>query len=63
MTDALLAAALALIGVGVLAIAAVCIAIRKGRPLAVSWRGFGVTFVVTPCVDCKIHSVEPSDSP
>lgn len=48
MSDVLLTAALALVGVAVLSIATVVLALRVHGDRVVTWSGFGVSFRVAP---------------
>lgn len=57
MSDVLLTAALALVGVAVLSIATVVLALRVRGDRVVTWTGFGVSFRVTP-----VAGAQPADS-
>lgn len=55
MTETLLTAILALVGIVVLAISSVVMAIRAKGDRAITWSGFGVSFHISPCTDCPSH--------
>lgn len=55
MSETLAAAILSIVGLVLVAVAFVVLALRTRGQKAVRWRGFGVTFEIRPCVDCKFR--------
>lgn len=54
MSESLLAPVLALIGIAVLCFCSVVLALRVKGDKVITWRGFGVTFTVSPCRECPL---------
>lgn len=57
MSETLAASILALVGVVVLCFAGVILALKTRGDRVIAWRGFGVTFTVTPCRGCPASGV------
>lgn len=52
MTESVLAIVSCVIGVIVLCFASIVLALKVKGDKIITWRGFGVAFMISPCHDC-----------
>lgn len=61
MSETLVTIVVAAIGVMVLCVASVVLALKTKGDRSITWSGFGVSFRVSPCAECKLHTTHSKE--